>query len=114
MKRINGPDWLAKPDEWPATVLNEPSEYLKIEAKRMKEALATSVESEESFDPLLLKHPYWKIIRINAWIARFIHNCKVSKQLRSVGPLTAVETEQQVKWWIRRGTREIQQNREFS
>lgn len=36
-------------------------------------------------------------------IARFIHNCKTPRHLRTFGPpLTTVETEQQVKWWIRR------------
>lgn len=58
------------------------------------------MESEDSFDLLLLKHPDWKTIRINAWPSRFIHNWKVSKQLQSVRPLTTVEKEQQVKWWI--------------
>ena len=99
---LNGPVWLADPDQWPASVMTEPSQDSEAEAKKIKEILATAIETEDNLDALLIKHPYWKTIRINAWIARFLHNCKIPKHLRILGPLTTEETEQQVKWWIRR------------
>ena len=82
--------------------MTEPSQDSEVEAKKIKEILATAIETEDNLDALLIKHPYWKTIRINAWIARFLHNCKIPKHLRILGPLTTEETEQQVKWWIRR------------
>ncbi|XP_028407828.1 uncharacterized protein LOC114530405 [Dendronephthya gigantea] len=99
---LNGPHWLADSDQWPASVRTEPSKDSEAEAKKIKEILATAIETQDDFDALLIKHPYWKTIRINAWISRFLHNCKTPKHLRNLGPLTTEETEQQVKWWIRR------------
>lgn len=99
---LNGPDWLTDPDKWPASVMTEPNKDSEAEAKKIRETLATAVEMEDRFDTLLVKHPYWKTIRVNSWIARFVRNCKTPKHLRTYGPLTTAETEQQVKWWIRR------------
>ena len=88
MAELNGPEWLS-PDKWPAP-------------KKIKETFQAAVESEDSFDALLVKHPYWMTIRIMAWIARFIHNSKVPKRLWKKGVLTTAETEQEVKRLIRR------------
>lgn len=50
----------------------------------------------------LEKHGYWKAIRIVAWIARFLSNCKVKGAKKKSGPLTTEETETQVERWIYR------------
>ena len=101
-KSLNGPEWLSDPDKWPTPVMTEPSKESEAEAKKIKETFQATVESEDSFDALLVKHPYWKTIRIMAWIARFIHNSKVPQRLRKKGVLTTAETEQEVKRLIRR------------
>ena len=54
------------------------------------------------FDEVLEKHTFWRVIRISAWIMRFLQNCRSKKSNRVSGPLTTAETEKQVKWWIRR------------
>ena len=86
--------------------MTEPSQESGAEAKKIKETFQAAVESEGSFDALLVKHPYWKTIRVMAWVARFIYNCKVPKRLQKKGVLTTSETEQEVKRLIRR---EVQQ-----
>ena len=85
---LNGPEWLSDPDKWPAPVMTEPSKESEAEAKKINETFQAAVESEDSFDALLVKHPYLKTIRIMAWIARFIHNSKAPKRLRKKGVLT--------------------------
>ena len=62
---LNGPVWLADPDQWPASVMTEPSQDSEAEAKKIKEILATAIETEDNLDALLIKHPYWKTIIIN-------------------------------------------------
>ncbi len=99
---LNAPDWLPNRDDWPAPRVTTPSKESETEVKKIKEIVAASTETGDSFDLLLTKHSYWKTIRIIAWISRFVHNCKVPRRSRVLGPLTTVETEQQVKWWIRR------------
>ena len=83
--------------------MTEHSQESEAEAKKIKETFQAAVEGEDSFDALLVKHPYWKTIRVMAWIARFIHNSKVPKRLRkNQAVLTTSETEQEVKRLIRR------------
>ena len=82
--------------------MTEPSQESEAEAKKIKETFQAAVENEDSFDALLVKHPYWKTIRVMAWVARFIHNSKVPKRLQKKGVVTTSETEQEVKRLIRR------------
>lgn len=71
--------------QWSTPVVTRSSKNSEVEAKQIKDAL-------------LVKHPYWKTIRINGWIARFIHDCEAPRHLRTFWPLmTTIETEQQVK-----------------
>ena len=108
---LNGSEWLSDPDKWPVPVMTEPSKESQAEAKKIKETFQAAVESKDSFDTLLVKHPYWKTIWIMAWIARFIHNSKVPKCLQKTGVLTTGETEQEVRWLIRREQEKVQQYR---
>jgi hypothetical protein len=71
--------------------MTEPSKDSEAEAKKIKEILATAIETEDSLDALFIK-----TIRIHAWKARFLHNCKIPKHLQILGPLTTEETEQQL------------------
>ena len=87
---------------WPASVQIGPSKESKAEAKLVKEVVSVAVETEDSFHQVLLKHGFWKTIRITSWVARFLHNCKSSKANRLFGPLTTAETDKQVKGWVKR------------
>ena len=57
---------------------------------------------DDVLNETLEKHGYWKAIRIVAWIARFLSNCKAKGAKKESGPLTTEETETQVERWIYR------------
>ena len=42
------------------------------------------------------------MVRIRTWIRRFLNNCKQRKSARLVGPLTTIETDKEVRWWVQR------------
>ena len=54
-----------------------------------------------------------KAIRITAWVARFIHNCKKKRSERTTGPLMAEETQVQIEFWIKRVQKRCQGTKEF-
>ena len=97
-----GPDWLLTPDHWPNDCLTQPSTETEAEAKLVREVLAATVETEDNLDEILEKHGFWKTIRITAWIARYLHNCRSKQSQRLSGPLTTAETEDQIQMWIKR------------
>ena len=42
------------------------------------------------------------MLRIGAWVQRFILNCKRQRAEREVGPINSREVQQQREWWTRR------------
>ena len=58
-----------------------------------------------------LMKSFWRVIRISAWIMRFLQNCRSKKSNRVSGPLTTAETEKQVKWWIKHGCKKFHATR---
>ena len=68
----------------------------------MREALFVTKTEDDVLNETLEKHGYWKAIRIVAWIARFLSNCKAKGAKKKSGPLTPEETETQVERWIYR------------
>lgn len=103
-----GPKWLADPMEWPEKKKLESSAETKVEAKVIKDVLGAAIPVQDSFDQLLSKHDLWKVLRIGAWVRRFIHNCKLTAVTRESGPLTTIDVENQKTWWIRRAQRDTQ------
>ena len=103
---LKGPNWLPNPELWPAPAETEPSKESEAEAKLVKEVFAVAIEPDDRLHQLLQKHEFWPTIRITAWVARFIHNCKSDKANRLLGPLTTAKTIKQVKGWVLR----VQQN----
>ena len=102
----DGPEWLSTPDQWPADILTQPSRESEAEAKAIKELFATTMGVKDELDELLEKFSFWKAVRVFAWIARFIQNCKAAKSERTRGVITTVEIETRVKFWIKRATEE--------
>ena len=77
------------------------------ETKMMKEVINAAVERvDDQFDDLLKKHNLWKVLRIGAWINRFLLNCKAKPRDRHLGPLCASEIKIVTKWWIKRAQNE--------
>ena len=53
-----------------------------------------------NFDELLERRDLQSVLRISAWILRFVCNCQ-SKQGQN-GPLTTTEVNKMKNWWIKR------------
>ena len=96
-----GPAWLAEPESWPPDIVTMATSETQAEAKVVREALFVTKTEDDVLNETLEKHGYWKAIRIVAWIARFLSNCK-AKSAKKSGPLTTEETETQVERWIYR------------
>ena len=110
---MNGPQWLPNPDQWPKNVEVEPSSESRSEAKVTKEILSLALPMRDAFSELLEKHSMWKTIRICAWMARFIANCRNPKSRRIKGPLTTDEMKRQEDWWTNRTQAEAKNSKNF-
>jgi len=99
---LSRPEWLPNPEKWPRDIVTEPNKETEAEAKCTKEVFAVAVDTRDDLEEVLEKHTFWRVIRISAWIMRFLQNCQSKKLNRIGGPLTTAETEKQVKWWIKR------------
>ena len=77
--------------------MTKPNKETEAEAKRAKEVFAVAVDTRHDFDEVLEKHTFWRVIRISAWVMRFLQNCQSKKSNRVSGPLTTAETVKQVK-----------------
>ena len=51
--------------------------------------MTATIEKSDTFDNLLEKHELFKLLRITAWIKRFLNNCQKTK---GSGPLKTDET----------------------
>ena len=108
-----GPTWLSDPSQWPPDKTLEASAESKAEAKITREIFATAMPVHDSLDQLLDKYELWKVLRVGAWMRRFIQNSKLAAGNRESGPLTTAETEAQIKWWIKRAQRDARNNAHF-
>ena len=60
------------------------------------------MDTKDDLDQVLEKNSFRKTVQVTAWIRRFLKNCKLRKSAWLVGPLTTSETNQQVRWWLKR------------
>ena len=93
---------MTEPDLWPGDILTEPNKETEAEAKLTKEIFATVTETKDNLDEVLMKNGFWKTVRITTWVRRFLNNCKQKKSARLNGPLTTIETDKEVRWWVQR------------
>ena len=85
-----GPSWIAENNKWPdQPILSEAKESEK-ESKIIKNILANTVKQKDLFDFLLDKYKLHKVLRVSAWITRFINSCQ---KVRERGPLTISEIQ---------------------
>lgn len=105
---LEGPRWLAHTEEqWPTATQGDTDSFTEVEDERRKEiVLATLIGTEPTPAPFLLSRysSYQRVLRISAWIRRFVLNSRSA--LRTTGPLTAAETEEAEMYWIRQAQRE--------
>ena len=100
----HGPSWLSGKTKWPPEIALQPSQETTEESKHIRQvqALSTASPQREEFDELLESYRLRKVLRIGAWIQRFIRNCRSPSAGREYGPLKTNETEQKTIWWIQR------------
>ncbi len=103
-----GPSWLSDEEKWPPDIIFEPNADSNAELKVTRSILATTTQVRDDFDQLLDAHDVHKVLRIGAWIQRFISNCRTTARDRQVGPLDATEIDRQRLWWTKRAQQECQ------
>ena len=99
---FKGPIWLSNPDKWP----QQPEVLMTCEVEKEclmpkpeKQLLAKEEEKNLIVDQLLHKYAsYWKLLRVTAFVRRFIDNCK--KKEKRKGPLQTEEFQVAEKFWI--------------
>ena len=104
---FNGPSWLQTPDEWPPKIMLESSDQSEAEAKPIKSVFKMRVEINEEkgdkLDEILEKFQFQKVMKVTAWVMRFIENCRSGKREYINGPLTTQEiNDHAVLFWIKR------------
>ena len=99
----NGPNWLQDRHAWPPNPVTAASEVTEAESKIVREVLAavTVDQKQDEFDQLLEKHDLRKVLRVCAWVERFVRNSRRSTP-SIAGPITTAEIEARTTWWIRR------------
>ena len=113
----DGPEWLKDPTKWPPKQVLEATREVEEEKRTTKNLQAlTTIEQpviSDVFEELLGKFPLRKVLRICAWINRFVKSCRVSSDNRKTGPLTSGEVEDSEIWWIKRTQKEAKKDPEF-
>ena len=64
-------------------------------------------------DEMLDNLSFLKAVLVMAWTARFIRNCRVVKKQRITGPLTTIETNKQLNFWIKRAQKDSKETDSF-
>ena len=97
---LNGPEWLSDKENCPPYPMTSASTATEEEAKVIREVLKTgqTKESADVMDQLLEKHDLLRVLRVEAWIAKFIQNCRGREKLS--GPLTKSEIDDMRRRWI--------------
>ena len=99
---MKGPNWLSKPEMWPALLQTKPSKETEAEAKPVKKVFHGATETEDTPHQVLVKHGLWQTIRTTPWVARFLQTCKKGKKYQLSGSLNKFETDKQVEFWVGR------------
>ncbi|KAL9977857.1 hypothetical protein ACROYT_G015311, partial [Oculina patagonica] len=100
---FRGPEWLSAHDQWPdqPEVSGSPeNDKERVTPKHEKQFLVKEMEVEnETRDTLLSKYTsYWKLLRVTAFVMRFINNCRKHKKQK--GPLMTEELQAAENFWI--------------
>ena len=100
---LKGPPWLTSVADWP-----EQPEITETKEARTehipKERALLEVDRERDVQhewqaTMLQKYAYWKLLRVTAYIRRFIDYCQKKKE--NIGPLTAEEINLAERTWVR-------------
>ena len=109
----NGPVWLSDKTNWPPNPLITESDESRVESKLTREIFNLAITEEDSFDELLGKFNMWKVVRVGAWVTRFVTNLRVREGERTTGPLKTKDTQKQITFGLRKHKRDMKR-RAFS
>ena len=101
---FQGPSWLNNERSWPTQPeISETTDALKEKIPRTeKQLLAKETDQDANdLDRMLTKYSYWKLIRITAYVLRFVEHCRKKTKVTCLA-LTNQETDEAEKLWIRR------------
>ena len=98
----NGPVWLSDKTNWPPNPLITESDESRVETKLTREIFNLAITEEDLFDELLGKFNMWKVVRVGAWVTRFVTNLRVREGERATGPLKTKETQKQITFWVKK------------
>ena len=112
---FQGPKWLSDRGSWPKDIVTKSTTETEMEAKRIKEvfAAAISAKDDDQLNMLLTKYNLHKILRVTAWIKRFIYNTQLKKSVRIGGPLTTDDIERAKVYWVRQTQQEYENADQF-
>ena len=98
---LRGPSWLSDESARPEQPAILETDEAKAERHKKETVLLAEDKAHGAVkdwaEGLLHKFPYWKLLRITAYVNRFIDGCKKS---RRVGPITKSEIGEAEKKWI--------------
>ena len=94
---MHGQSWLAlSVEDWPSGTLAT-FHSLPKEKRRPSQVLTTTTPT--SLIDMFRFSSYWKMVRMVAWILRFLNN--VCQKEKSVGELTATELTAAHMYWVK-------------
>ena len=67
----------------------------------------------DALDHLLDKYPLKTVLRVGAWIYRFMYNCQKKSGRKQQGPISTQEVKQQELWWIKQAQKVAQHSSQF-
>ena len=109
----HGPTWLSDPASWPPDIILEPTAETMAESKVNREIFSAAIPIHDALDHMLSNHALPRVLRIGAWMWRFIHNCRNQATCRMTGPISTEEIQHQELWWIKRAQNSAHQQPNF-
>ena len=109
----NGPTWLSDPSNWPPDIVLEPTIETMAEAKVNREIFSVAIPKDDALDHMLSSHALPRVLRVGAWVWRFIRNCRNQARNRTTGPISTEEIQHQELWWIKRAQNSAHQQPNF-
>lgn len=91
-----GPEWLTRPPQkWPSTSFTVNEEEVQRELKKSVTTSMVNCDDEDKETNYIWCSPrcskYYDVLRLVAWIQRFVYNCRTSRDRRRNGGLSTEE-----------------------
>ena len=108
-----GPGWLSDKDQWPEQPeIQESQEILKEKVACKEKQMLAKETTVNDFESMLQKHSHWKVMRITAYVMRFLRHCRKEGKAEN-NIITAKEIEAAENFWIRKAQETIGETKDF-